>query len=51
MGWDTVSVDMVKGSFLSCVITTSTDGSDDSAIHCFKEHQPCAEVKTCLRKR
>jgi len=45
LSWDPFSVDVVKNSFLSCVITTSTDGSDDRAIHCFKDHQPCAEGK------
>jgi len=50
--WDSVPVDMVKASFLSCAITTSTDGmrSDDSAIHCFKEHQPCTEGKNLPEK-
>ena len=31
--WNTVLVDMVKGLFHSCVITTSMDGSGDCAIY------------------
>ena len=32
---------MVKDSFKSCAITSSTDGCDDDSIHCFKPGQPC----------
>ena len=39
--WDAVSTEMVLGSFMSCAITTSTTGSDDNKIHCFKPGQPC----------
>ena len=39
---------MVKDSFLSCAITTATDGSDDGYIHCFKPGQPCADGKKVL---
>ena len=45
LSWDAVSEDMVKKPFLSCAITAPTDDSNDSAIHCFKEHQPCAQGK------
>ena len=51
LSWDTVSEDMVKKSFLSCAITVPTDGSNDSAIHCFKEHHPCAQGKDLFKKR
>jgi len=50
LSWAAVSEDMVKNSFRSCAVTTSTDGSNDSAIHCFKDHQPCAEGKELLKK-
>lgn len=46
--WDAVSNEAVKNSFKSCAITTSTDGSDDDIIHCFKEGQPCAEGRSLL---
>ena len=41
--WDSVPDAIVKDSFSSCAITTATDGSDDSKIHCFKLGQPCAK--------
>ena len=39
---------MVKESFLSCAITTNTDGSDDRNIHCFKSGQPCEAGRSVL---
>ena len=39
---------MVKESFLSCAITTSTDGSDDHKIHCFKPGLPCEAGRNLL---
>ena len=50
VSWDAISEDMVEASFLCCAVTTSTDGSNDGSIHCFKEHQPCAEGKELLDK-
>ena len=46
--WDAIPKEVIKKSFLSCAITTSTDGSDDDSIHCFKEGQPCAEGRSLL---
>ena len=34
---------MVTETFTSCAITTATNGSEDSKIHCFKPGQPCAD--------
>ena len=48
--WAAVSLEMVKDSFLSCAITTSTDGSDDDKIHCFKPGQPCAAGRIMLEE-
>ena len=39
---------MAKKSFLSCAITTSTYGSDDDNIHCFKTGQPCKTGRSLL---
>ena len=41
---------MAKESFVSCAITTSSDGSDDDKINCFKSGQPCAVGKALLQK-
>ena len=41
---------MVRDSFISCVITTSTDGSDDNGLHCFKAGQLCAAGKNMLEE-
>ena len=49
--WDVVPIEMVIKSFTSCAITTSTDGSDDHEIHCFKEGQPCEEGRTLLTEK
>ena len=44
------SVKMIKNSFKSCAITTSTDGSEDDKIHCFQPSQPCSEGRTLLEQ-
>ncbi len=46
--WDAISTELMKTSFVSCAITTSTDGSNDESIHCFKEGEPCAEGRSLL---
>ena len=48
--WESIPSEMVKGSFLSCAITTSTDGSQDEEIHCFKPGQPCQEGRGVLQE-
>ena len=47
--WDSISVETVKNSFMSCAITTATDGSDDDKIHCFKAGQPCEAGRSILK--
>ena len=49
--WQKISQETIKASFVSCAITTSTDGSDDDKIHCFKEGQPCAEGRRLLDEK
>ena len=39
--WSSIPEETIKKSFLTCAITTNTDGSDDDHIHCFKAGQPC----------
>ena len=46
--WNAGSIELVKESFLSCAMTTSTDGSDDDKIHCLKPAQHCASGKSVL---
>ena len=46
--WEALPVEMVKGSFKSCAITSSTDGCDDDSIHCFKPGQPCEAGRKVL---
>ena len=48
--WEAVPDEMVENSFITCAITTSTDGSDDNHIHCFKAGQPCAAGKSRLEE-
>ena len=42
---------MVKQSFSSCAITTTTDGSADANIHCFKPGQPCEKGRSFLAEK
>ena len=39
---------MVKDSFVSCTITTSTDGSEENKIHFLKAGQPGAATRSRL---
>ena len=48
---DAVPTEMVKKSFTSCTITTSTNGSDDHKIQCFKVGQPCEEGRSLLTEK
>ena len=48
--WESIPFEMVKGSFISCAITTSTDGSQDEEIHCFKPGQLCQEGRGVLQE-
>ena len=49
--WDSIPSDTVKNSFKSYAMTTALDGSKDSAIHSFKEGQPCGRGKDVLAER
>ena len=35
--WNELPKELIRRSFKSCAITTSTDGSEDHLIHCFKK--------------
>lgn len=39
--WSHLSTDLIVKSFKACALNLNVDGSEDSAIHCFKERQPC----------
>ena len=39
----------LKNSFTSCTITTSTNGSEDEKIHCFKLGQPLEAGRSVLK--
>ena len=40
--------DVIKTAFKSCALNLPVDGSNDDAIHCFKEGQPCSSGKAIL---
>ena len=40
--------EMIRESFVSCVITYATDGSQDDKITCLKEGKPCHEGRKLL---
>ncbi|KAG2459451.1 UBP40 hydrolase, partial [Polypterus senegalus] len=46
--WDEISNEMIPESFKNFGITNSTDGSEDSLIHCLKENQLCFEGREKL---
>ena len=39
--WNSIHGETIRNSFLSCAITTNTNGDEDNQIHCFKIGQPC----------
>ena len=43
--------EMIRESFVSCVITCATDGSQDDEIIRFKEDKPCHEGWKLLREQ
>ena len=49
--WEAVPVEMEKDSFMSCAITTSTNGSDDDQIQCFTLEKPCEEGRRVLAEQ
>ena len=38
--WAELPTNVIKKSFTSCALNVPVDGSEDDAIHCFKEEQP-----------
>ena len=40
--WNELPTDVIRKSFTSCALSIPVDGSEDDAIHCFKERQPCS---------
>ena len=49
--WEAVPVQMVKDSFITCGITTSTDGSDDNCIHCLKQDSLVPQARAGWTRR
>lgn len=48
--WEAIPVEIVQESFLSCAITTATNGSDDDKVQCFKSGQPCEVGRSLLHE-
>ena len=49
--WDELPTDVIKKSFKSCALNLPVDGSEDDAIHCFKEGQPCNTGQAVLKSQ
>ena len=49
--WASLLVEVIKQSFKSCGLNINVDGSEDDAIHCFKESQPCAAGREMLKSQ
>ena len=47
--WASLPVEVIKQSFKSCGLNINVDDSEDEAIHCFKESQPCAVGREMLK--
>ena len=43
--------EVIKKSFKSCGLNINVDGSEDDAIHYFKESQPCATGREMLKSQ
>ena len=39
--WSRFDKEQIFNSFKGCALNLENDGSEDGAIHCFKENQPC----------
>ena len=48
--WASLPAD-IKQSFKSCGLNINVDGSEDDAVHCFKESQPCAAGREMLKSQ
>ena len=49
--WASLPAEVIKQSFKSCGLNINVDGSEDDAIHCFKESQPCAAGREMLKSQ
>lgn len=49
--WAELPTDVIKNSFTSCTLNLPVDGSNDDAIHCFKEGQPCSTGRAMLHSQ
>ena len=47
--WASLPVEVIKQSFKICGLNINLDDSEDDAIHCFKEFQPCAAGREMLK--
>ena len=45
--WASLPAEVIKQLFKSCGPNVNVEGSEDDAIHCFKESQPCVAVERC----
>ena len=49
--WESLSKEMIRESFVSCVITCSTDGSQDEEFTRLKEGKLCHQGRKLLREQ
>ena len=49
--WASLPADVIKQLFKSCGLNINVDGSEDNAIHCFKESKPCATGREMLKSQ
>ena len=47
--WAELSVDIIKKSFIRCVLNLPIDGSQDDSIRCLQDGQPCCSGSEILR--
>ena len=49
--WESLSLDLIKDSFLHCALALPVDESADDRIHCFKDGEPCVQRREMLRSQ
>ena len=49
--WEEISIEMVKNSKESCVLTLANDGSEDRIISCFKEWKNAKQAERYWKVR
>ena len=49
--WKAVSNEIIIYSFKHCALNLKADGSEDDAIHCFREGKPCASGSRILKNQ